>query len=355
MVGAEPSRTVRYLPVAALLIDLVMVFATGAIADVARNSLDFFSADVNVPEQLGLAGPLILLGWVGVIAACGGYERSIFGSGTDEYKRVVRATAITAAGIGIGCYLVRYDLSRGFFLIAFAIGLPALFLGRYLVRKVLQSARSHGHLQVRVLMAGTPHQVDEVTAVLQNKPWLGYAVVGAVVPDYAATREETRSGLPIYGPVDDTLRVAQETQADIIFFAGGSVETGEDMKRMVWELEELGVDVVIAPSVTDVASERISIRPIGGLPLIHVGHPTWVHASRWGKRAFDVVGSTALILALSPMLIFVSARIWLADRGPIMFKHHRVGRHGERFECLKFRTMVPNAEALVEKLQQETG
>lgn len=355
MVGAEPSRTVRYLPVVALVTDLVMVFVTGAIADITRNSMDVFNTDVNVPEQLGIAGPLILLGWIAIIAACGGYERSVFGSGTDEYKRVVRATAITAAGVGIACYLTKYDLSRGFFLIAFAVGLPALCIGRYLVRKVLQSARAHGHLQVRVLMAGTPQQVDEVTAVLQNKPWLGYSVVGAVVPDYAATHEETWSGLPIYGPVGRTLQVAQETQADIIFFAGGSVETGEDMKRMVWELEELGIDVVIAPSVTDVASERISIRPIGGLPLIHVEHPTWAHASRWGKRAFDVVGSTALVLALSPLLLFVSARIWLADRGPVMFKHHRVGRHGERFECLKFRTMVPNAEALVEKLQQETG
>ncbi|TIC88404.1 hypothetical protein E8D34_05625 [Nocardioides sp. GY 10113] len=67
---------------------------------------------------------------------------------------------------------------------------------------------------------------------------------------------------------------------------------------MIWALEERGVGVVVAPSITDIAQERVSMHPIDGLPLIHVGHPTWADASRWGKRASDVIGPLALIGAI---------------------------------------------------------
>ncbi|TYL44974.1 sugar transferase [Nocardioides sp. BGMRC 2183] len=354
-VGARPNHALRLLPLAALITDFTMVSVTALLAVLGRRHLDFFPNPYDAQEALGVAGPLIVSGWIAIIAAFGGYDRAVFGSGTDEYKRVVRATFVTAAAVGIGCYLVKFQLSRGFFLIAFGVGLPLLVLGRFLLRRALHRARRRGHLHARVLMAGTPRQIDEVAQVLQGKPWLGYSIVGAVVPSAQTLLEETAAGVPVVGASEELVQIADAVEADVIFFAGGGIETGDDLKQTAWQLEEHGINVVIAPSVTDVSSERITVRPIGGLPLIHIEHPTWADASRWGKRTFDILGSAALILAFSPLLVFVAARIWVADRGAVLFQHHRVGRNGENFECLKFRTMVPNAEAMVEQLQQQTG
>ncbi|WP_344341642.1 sugar transferase, partial [Streptomyces rhizosphaericus] len=72
-------------------------------------------------------------------------------------------------------------------------------------------------------------------------------------------------------------------------------------------------------------------------------------------RLFDVLGSLGLILAFSPLLVFVALRIRLHDGGPLLFSHPRIGRHGEEFSCLKFRTMVPDADRLIADMQTESG
>jgi lipopolysaccharide/colanic/teichoic acid biosynthesis glycosyltransferase len=68
------------------------------------------------------------------------------------------------------------------------------------------------------------------------------------------------------------------------------------------------------------------------------------------KRALDVVGSLALLLALSPLFLLVAILIKTHDRGPVLFWQKRVGRWGQTFWFPKFRSMVVNAEALKRQL-----
>jgi Undecaprenyl-phosphate galactose phosphotransferase WbaP len=69
------------------------------------------------------------------------------------------------------------------------------------------------------------------------------------------------------------------------------------------------------------------------------------------KRLFDIVGALTLALVLSPLLLVVGLAL-ASDRGPILYSHSRTGRHGRAFGCLKFRTMVPNAEQVLRDLLQ---
>ena len=50
---------------------------------------------------------------------------------------------------------------------------------------------------------------------------------------------------------------------------------------------------IVVPSLTDVSSERLRVRPVAGLPLVHIEAPRAMQASRWAKRIFDVVGACA--------------------------------------------------------------
>ena len=90
----------------------------------------------------------MLLGWLVVIAAFGGYRDDVFGAGTDEYKRVFNASLVTAGLLGVGCYLAKFQLSRGFFLLAFGVGIPALLVGRWLLRQAVHRARTPGQAAV---------------------------------------------------------------------------------------------------------------------------------------------------------------------------------------------------------------
>ncbi|MFC5727463.1 MULTISPECIES: sugar transferase [Nocardioides] len=352
--GSEPSRTLRYLPGSVLAVDVVALAVTALLATLGRERLTIFSRAWGAHEELGVVATIAIVAWIGIIAVAGGYRRDLFGSGSDEFKRVVNASLVTAGVLGVGCYLAKYDFSRGFFLLAFAIGPLLLLLGRFSARKALHALRRRGFLQARVLVAGSARRVDEVTQVLRREKWLGYSVLGAVTPAVEPL-EETATGVPVLGDKENVVEIGRAHGADIIFFAGGTSTSAAEMNQHLWALEGHGIDVVVAPSLQEVSQQRLSLRPIGGLPLIHVDQPTWVSAGRIGKRIFDVVGSFLLILALSPILLVAATQIFLHDRGPLLFKHYRIGRNGKRFGCLKFRTMVVNAEAMVKDLQVETG
>ncbi len=163
-------------------------------------------------------------------------------------------------------------------------------LGRFLLRRSIHKARRHGALQHRVVIAGSEGHVDEIASVLRREKWLGYNVVGALIPE-PGERATTHSGIPLLGSAASIADTAIDAEADVVFLAGGAVDSASDMRRLAWDLEHEDVSVVIAPSVTDVSSERISVRPVGGMPLIHLEKPRSAEAVRRAKRTFDVVGS----------------------------------------------------------------
>jgi exopolysaccharide biosynthesis polyprenyl glycosylphosphotransferase len=353
-VVAPPSRALRYLPATALVLDLAVVTVMGLVAIWGRRRFTIFDSPADIASSLALVGPLVVVGWLVLIAFVGGYRKDVFGAGTDEYLRVFRASVLAAGLVGVGCYLAKFQLSRGYFLLAFGVGIPALVLGRVLLRGAVHRARRQGKLQHRVVISGLPSHVDEVAAVLRRESWLGYQVVGALTPARDGA-EETASRIPVVGTCEDATAAVRELGVDVIFFASGALTSSTQLRRIAWDLEREDVQVVVAPSVTDVSGERVRIRPVGGLPLMHIDPPRSLDASRWAKRLFDVAGSGLLILAFSPLLAFTALRIWSHDRGPVLFRQTRVGRDGKPFTCFKFRTMVMNAEAMVSVLQQEHG
>ncbi|WP_186449909.1 sugar transferase [Nocardioides sp. J9] len=342
------------LPASLLVLDIAVLGATGVLALIGREQLEVFDSSSGVRRHLPLVGAQIIAAWIGIIALLGGYRRDLLGAGPDEFKRVFNASMITASATGVTCYLAKYDLSRGFFLLAFIIGPVLLLCGRLLARQSLKRARRRGHLQRRVLLAGTVDRVDELSGVLSRENWLGYSVVGAVT-DIQPSDGETPGGVPVLGSTADLVEIAAETGVELTVLTGGVAPSSQHMKELVWSLEQHKTNVVIAPALADISEERLQVRPVGGVPLIHVDHPRWERAIRWRKRAFDVAGSASLIALLSPVFLFAALRIKLHDGGPVLYRHSRIGRDGQPFDCLKFRTMVVDADAKVDALRQQVG
>ncbi|MEP9382535.1 sugar transferase [Nocardioides sp. KR10-350] len=352
---AARSPALQYLPGVAFLIDAALMTASVMVAVLSRRHLPVYNAYTDISRSVALVGPVLVICWLAVLWAFGAYRRDVFGAGADEFKRVFNAGMYAAGFLGVGCYLAKYSLSRGFFVLAFLVGIPALLLGRVALRRFLKHARTHGVLQERVLIVGGPRHVDDVAAVLRRERWLGYSIAGAVVPS-SYSHAETPGGVPVIGHADDLADLPQlATGADVLFVTGGTHHSSTELRRLAWDLEHDHVQLVVAPSVTDVSSDRVRVRPVGGLPLMHIERPRWANATRWAKRTFDVVGSSLLIFAALPVLVYAAVCIKLYDRGPIFFRQTRIGRDGAQFQCLKFRTMVVNAEALIKQLQEENG
>ena len=326
---------------------------TVVLAGVGRDHLAFLpTSSADFAPRVAMAAPAIAIAWVLVIAAFGGYGHRIFGAGTDEYRSVLSATFFTCALTGIGCYVMQFPLSRGFFVLVFLVGMPLLVSGRVGLRRSVRSARRNGALQQRVLIVGSSAHVDDVAAVLERESWLGYQVIGALTPAPAWC---TPAGVRVLGEPRAVADQARAADADIVFFAGGAVESASQLRQIAWDLEHSSTQVVIAPSLTDVSRERIQVRPVGGLPLIHLEKPRSAHAMRQAKRTFDIVGSLMLLLVSSPVFAYAALQIWLHDRGPVFFKQVRIGQEAKPFRCLKFRTMVTDAEARLAAIHDEQG
>lgn len=72
-------------------------------------------------------------------------------------------------------------------------------------------------------------------------------------------------------------------------------------------------------------------------------------SSRVLKRVFDIVGALAIIVILSPALLYISLKV-RKDGGPFIYGHERIGKDGKPFKCLKFRSMVVNSKEVLEKV-----
>ena len=330
------------------LFDVLVLGLTMALALALHGQ--FSPAQAGVAAELRFALPLVVVAWIVVLRAMRAYALREVRAGSAEYKSVVLASVTTAGITAIVCFLWRIELSRTLFAIFFGVGMCALVLTRWLRRRAMVSIHKHGLLTTRVVVVGASGPVDGITSVLRRESWIGYDVIGAVTRE---RQQHTPSGVPVLGGLDDVINVLTSQRAGAVIFAEGSFASPNDSRRMAWALEQLDVHMMVVPNLTDVSAERLEVRPVAGLPLVDVARPGAVDASRWMKRAFDIVGSAILLLMAAPVMALVALAVKLEDGGPVFFRQVRVGRGGEEFKCLKFRSMAVDAEARLAALQAQ--
>lgn len=346
--GDQLSRVVA----ANLLLDCVMIAAAITFGWQNRAFLDFLvpGADVNVA---GVLTPMLFVVWIGMLGARGAYRRHIVGAGFDEFRSVLQASVLAFGLMATVVFLLDADFSRRFLLLALLIGTPLLFLERYAVRKAVHLARRRGHLRGRVIVVGTPLALSELVSTLDRVNSVGYSIVGTVLPERESGRDLTLP-VPLYGGVDDIMQACRDAQADTVIVAGGGLVNSSVLRRIGWNLEGQDIDLVVVPSLVDVAGPRIHMRHVSGLPLVHVEEPQAGRAGGLSKRVFDLVATLTVLIALSPALVpllaFVAFRIKKEDGGPIFYRQERCGRNGEIFRITKFRSMAMDADARLAEL-----
>jgi exopolysaccharide biosynthesis polyprenyl glycosylphosphotransferase len=133
--------------------------------------------------------------------------------------------------------------------------------------------------------------------------------------------------------------------------APGSVDGGE-MLDLVRTLKAVGVRVSVLPRLLEVVGSSVEFDDLHGVTLMGVRRFELTRSSAAVKRAFDLLGGVLGLLAIAPLLVAIMIAVKLDDGGPIFFRQRRVGRHGGYFDMLKFRTMVPGADALKDGLRE---
>jgi exopolysaccharide biosynthesis polyprenyl glycosylphosphotransferase len=348
--SASLADQLRRVALATLVLDCLVLVGSLALAWQASELLSpFFPKLMQYGRISSILVLLVFITWMAFLGVRGGYRRRNIGAGYDEFRLVASATFVAFAFIATSAFLVQAPISRRFLILAFVIGLPALLIERYAVRKVVHGLRRRGHLCGRVIAVCTPGALSELMGTLDRMAHLGYTVAGTCVPDTDATRDLSLP-VPCYGGVDDLVSACEETGADLVIVGGGGYSTSMALRRIGWAIEGRSIELVVVPGLIDVAGPRIHMRHVSGLPLVHVEEPQVSRAGGWAKRAFDVIIASLMVMVLSPLMLLIALATKIQDGGPIFYRQERSGRGGERFQMTKYRSMIVDADRRLDDL-----
>ena len=334
------------------LTDLVAVMAAVGIAQAVR----FGSASTNASAALlrGITyteiSIAIVIGWMAALAINGARSTRVIGSGIEEYRRVWWATIAAFGTVAIISMLFKLEIARGYLLIALPTGVVLLVMSRWAARRVVVWARKHhGRCITRLLIVGSPEAVRDLTLGFSREPGSGYDIIGACVPGQYGRPSIGVPGIgaiPVLGDESAVARAAVASGSHAVAVSATEQFHGKGLRHLSWELENIDVDLLVAPGVIDVVGSRLHMRPVAGLPLIHVEKPQYSGAKRFQKQAFDITFSGLALLCGLPLLLLIALAVKLSSKGPVFYRQRRIGLNGEPFEMIKFRTMVVGADAI---------
>jgi len=341
----------------------------------------------DYPVGFGLA---LVPAWLLVLAACGCYDSRHVLAGSTSVRRVADASLRLGLAVGFASYLLPGDPLRDVVLVTLPAGGLLLLTGRTAGHLVLLSLRRRARCHQRVLAVGTVLDVLHLVQQARRHPTAGFHITVACVPSYDGTdrrrrdrrdrrglsrteldrqragdrraendrramvEELTELGVTVVGQPHQVLEAVRRTGADTVAVAGHGVLSRHALRRLAWQLEGTRVRLFVASALTEVAAPRITLRPLGGLPLLQVEAPAFSGIRRVLKAALDRLLAAAIVAALSPVLLVLALLIRLDDRGPVLYHQERIGLGGRPFRCLKLRTMRVGADREVAALAEQT-
>ena len=345
---AGPATAIRatwtstYLRTAAVLDSLCSLLA-GLIALEVRFAVQ---GDV-LAGYVALTAVLPVL-WLASVALTGGYDPRFIGVGSDEFRRVLNAAVSLTAGVAVVAYAAKFDLARGYVVVALPCAGIFDLLARYGLRKRLHRQRRSGQYMRRTVAVGHPAPVRDLVSLLRRDSHHGLSVVAACVA--GARHQDEVADVPICGGLDSVASVVSRFNADTVAILACPEMNGARLRELAWDLEKTGTEMCVASALLDVAGPRTTIRPVAGLPLLHVDHAELAGSKQVIKAVFDRVSAVLALALLAPLFVVIALAIRITDGGPAFFRQIRVGKDGEPFTVWKFRTMVVDAEARKEQL-----
>lgn len=347
-----PRRPVWLVRFHALLIvsDVTVVVAATALGawlgGGQQRPVTFFGAPV--PTVSWLAAVVAI--WLVALAAVRSRSELILAVGVTELQRVLNASVFALAAVMSTAYLGDAQIARGTLAIAFGAGLLGLMVTRLAWRQQLIAWRAAGRCKRNALLVGPQRDVVRLLGDLRRNHRAGFRVVGIALTDVDPALDARIDDVETFG-LEELVDRAHHPRVTSVVLAGDLPGGRAAIRRLGWSLEGAATELVLPSRLTYVAGPRIHLRPVEGMPLVHLSLPTYTGVAHVAKRVMDVVVSAVALLLLAPLLLAVAAAIKLDDGGPVLFRQQRVGNRERLFTMYKFRTMVVDAEARLAALQ----
>ncbi|GAA3564859.1 sugar transferase [Amycolatopsis ultiminotia] len=349
--AGEPAEPVKAHPAAWEKWYRTWVIASDVLAALVVIGVSAFVIGQVAPQDMHAFGTAFAV--LCALPVSRAWSPRVLGEGAEEYRTLGRGLIAAAVLVSLGGLLFgALEVQPWVFIVVPAIALFA-FPQRYLLRQALHRRRRRGLCLLPVMAAGSPATVADLIARTKSEAHVGWRV--EAVCTFTGTGPDRESGeidgVPVVGRLGELSRHVRRGGYRVVAVTGDQYWTPERLQRLAWDLEGTFAELVVAPVLMEVAGPRLNVTGVLGMPLLRVTAPAFTGGRRFVKEVVDRCGSALLLLLFSPLLLTIAVAVKLGDRGPVVYRQRRVGKDGESFTMLKFRTMMPDAHLVRRTLE----
>jgi Undecaprenyl-phosphate galactose phosphotransferase WbaP len=258
----------------------------------------------------------------------------------EDLRRIQILLAVVFAAAAIALFATKSAgvTSRIKFSLAYVLAVPLVPFGRILVKRALISAGEWG---VPTVVYGTDTTAAHVLEALRSESGLGYQPYG--IFDDHPPPEGNIHGVPVLGGLEDSAK-----GVPVAILGAPSIPRERLAELLDGPLSHYR-RVIIIPDLLDIPTLWVSTRDFIGVLGLEVERNLLNPGARIVKFIFDLVCVVVTAPLWMPLCAILAVVVWAGDRHSPFFVQERLGRNGKVFRTYKFRTMVPNAERVLEE------
>lgn len=275
----------------------------------------------------------------------------------DNVPAVAGGFTTVMATVVLLAFFMQFNPSRLIFLFTWIIGCVLMVSHRAILAWIRRVLWQRGIGVQRVLVVGSGETGRRIMQALSDAPTRGTRLVGyAATEGPEVTNVAMSGGVRVYrrlGTPDDLPSLVNRHSIDEVIILPAQARA-ESLVGLMQHCRDLMVKVSVVPDIVQFSLDRVDLAELGGLPLIGVKDASIRGWHALTKRTIDVVASLLILsLAAVPMLV-IAIMIKRDTPGPVIYRQERVGKDGRRFQLLKFRCMLADADALWDSLVAES-
>jgi exopolysaccharide biosynthesis polyprenyl glycosylphosphotransferase len=273
------------------------------------------------------------------------YGASLSYSTLNEQRKAVQS-CLTAGLLLCGAMYMLHGVMISRAVVAWLIGLTTIFfcISRAFWRRLVFRRYERGMDTRNVLILGTSTMGIALYKQIIGNGHLGRVFKGFIEMPGCAAQSQAQPSL-ILGVFHQLRYLSRLHFIDEVIIAESCNAT--TMLGLVDLAREMGIEVLVVPGFYDgLTPEAATIEYLGNFPVVAVHRRDEKPIASFFKRTVDVVLSSAIVAMLLPALVVIALAVKLGSEGPVFYVSERIGKKGRVFPCLKFRTMIANAEQL---------
>ena len=260
----------------------------------------------------------------------------------QEQRHILQACLMSGLLLVGTLYLLHpKDPRTGIVVLAVSLTTLTLSARRMISRLLLYRSLRNGTAAGNVFVVGTGPPARALRNHLDNMRHLGYAFKGFIETSH---RNNNVVDPDVVGTLESLFEHVRRDFIDEVFFATPCDRN--DVQQVLQNARYHNVNIRLVPDLYDSSILNPTVEYLGNFPTIPLCCRRMPESRLFMKRALDITISAVALLGLLPLLLVIAIIIKLGSSGPVFYVSDRIGRKGRTFRCIKFRTMVENAESL---------